>query len=85
MYFMNNQFVQSAVKQVGSPEILVNVISKRVRQLGQGFRPLIEVHPRWTFLDIALREVSEGKIICEMIEDPKVAAPVKKTRKSAKD
>jgi len=85
MFFMNNQYVQSAVKVVGSPEILVNVISKRVRQLGQGFRPLIEVHPRWTFMDIALREVSEGKIVCEMTEVPKPAPVVKKTKKAAKD
>jgi DNA-directed RNA polymerase subunit omega len=84
MYFMNNQFVQNALKMVSCPEVLVNVVSKRVRQLGQGFRPLIEVHPRWTFMDIALREISEGKIICEMIEEPKEAS-VKKTKKAAKD
>jgi DNA-directed RNA polymerase subunit omega len=84
MYFMNNQFVQNALKMVSCPEVLVNVVSKRVRQLGQGFRPLIEVHPRWTFMDIALREISEGKIICEMIEEPMEAA-VKKTKKAAKD
>ena len=84
MYFMNNQFVQSALKKVASPEILVNVVSKRVRQLGQGFRPLVEAHPRWTFMDIALREIAEGKIIYELTEEPK-AAPVKKSKKSAKD
>ncbi len=74
--------MQSALKEIGHPEVLVNVISKRVRQLGQGFRPLIEVQPRWTFMDIALREVSEGKLTCESIEAVKEKEPVKKSRKN---
>lgn len=75
---MTNALVQDALKKVGTPETLVNVISKRVRQLGQGFRPLLEVQPRWSFMEIALREVSEGKLTYEAIEDPDLAKKSKK-------
>jgi DNA-directed RNA polymerase subunit omega len=77
---MKNEFVQDALKVVGSPQILVNVISRRVRQLGQGYRPLIEVHPRWTFMDIALKEVSDGKLTYEILE-PVATVETKKTKK----
>lgn len=68
-----NDLVQLALSKVEKPEILVNVISKRVRQLGQGFRPLIMVEPRWTFMDIALREVAEGKLTYESVGSDKEA------------
>ena len=71
---MTNALVQDALKKVGSPEILVNIVSKRVRQLGQGFRPLLEVQPRWSFMEIALREVSESKLTYEAVEED-TAAP----------
>ena len=69
----NAAFVQEALTIVGTPEVLVNVISRRVRQLGQGARPLVEVHPRWTLMEIALREIADKKLTFELI-DPKVAA-----------
>ncbi|SDU15316.1 DNA-directed RNA polymerase subunit omega [Verrucomicrobium sp. GAS474] len=68
----NAAFVQEALNIVGTPEVLVNVISRRVRQLGQGARPLVEVHPRWTLMEVALREIADHKLTFELI-DPKVA------------
>jgi DNA-directed RNA polymerase subunit omega len=87
--FMKQTLVQDALKTVQSPQVLVNIISKRVRQLGQGFRPLIAFDPKLTFMDVALKEVAEGKLGYEMIEVPSAAGtstapvPVKKSRKSA--
>jgi DNA-directed RNA polymerase subunit omega len=82
----NKQILQQAVEITGQPEILVNAVSKRVRQLGQGFRPMIEVHPRWSFMEIALREIAENKIIVEPI-DPDISdeedVKHKKTKKQA--
>lgn len=78
---MTNSLVQDALKKVGAPEILVNVISKRVRQLGQGFRPLLEVQPRWSFMEIALREVSEGKLTFEEVADAEESTRPSKKRK----
>ena len=86
---MKQTLVQDALKTVQSPQVLVNIISKRVRQLGQGFRPLVAFDPKLTFMDVALKEVAEGKLGYEMIEVPSAAGtspsapPVKKSRKSA--
>jgi DNA-directed RNA polymerase subunit omega len=87
---MKQTLVQDALKVVQSPQVLVNIVSKRVRQLGQGFRPLVAFDPKLTFMDVALKEVAEGKLGYEMIEVPSAAgghaaapAPAKKSRKSA--
>ena len=84
---MKQTLVQDALKTVQSPQVLVNIISKRVRQLGQGFRPLVAYDPKLTFMDVALKEVAEGKLGYEMIEVPSAAGtpnspPTKKSRKS---
>ncbi len=78
-------FVREALDKIKSPEILVNVVSKRVRQLGAGFRPLIEVHPKWTLMEIALKEIAEGKIEYEFIENILNAPPVGKAEKPKKE
>ncbi len=86
---MKQTLVQDALKSVQSPQVLVNIVSKRVRQLGQGFRPLVAYDPKLTFMDVALKEVAEGKLGYEMIEVPSAAGgpaviPTgKKSRKSA--
>jgi DNA-directed RNA polymerase subunit omega len=81
---MKHTLVQDALKVVQSPQVLVNIISKRVRQLGQGFRPLVAFDPKLTFMDVALKEVAEGKLGFEMIEVTPVTPPVpKRTRKAA--
>lgn len=83
---MKPTLVQDALKIVQSPQVLVNIVSKRVRQLGQGFRPLVAYDPKLTFMDVALKEIAEGKLTYEMIEVPSAAhtpAPTKKSRKSS--
>jgi DNA-directed RNA polymerase subunit omega len=87
---MKQSLVQDALKVVHSPQVLVNIVSKRVRQLGQGFRPLVAYDPKLTFMDVALKEVAEGKLGYEMIEVPSAAgnhpvpaAPAKKSRKAS--
>ncbi len=87
-YPMKQSLVQDALKVVHSPQVLVNIVSKRVRQLGQGFRPLVAYDPKLTFMDVALKEVAEGKLGFEMIEVPSAAGghtsvPTKKGRKAA--
>ena len=86
---MKHTLVQDALKVVQSPQVLVNIVSKRVRQLGQGFRPLVAYDPKLTFMDVALKEVADGKLGYEMIEVPSAAGtapsttPAKKSRKAA--
>jgi len=50
---------------------------------------LVAFDPKLTFMDVALKEVAEGKLGYEMIEVPSAAgtatvvAPVRKSRKAA--
>jgi DNA-directed RNA polymerase subunit omega len=62
---MQTHLLEKAGKIITSPQILVNVISRRVRQLMDGHRPAVEVQPRMGLADIALSEVIEGKITYE--------------------
>jgi DNA-directed RNA polymerase subunit omega len=62
---MNSQLVEQAAKVIPSPQVLINVVSRRVRQLSQGHRPLVEPGPRMGFSDIALKEIIDGKLTFE--------------------
>jgi DNA-directed RNA polymerase subunit omega len=62
---MKAELLTAANQIIPSQQILVNVISRRVRQLIAGHRPLVEVAPGLGFADIALTEVSKGKLTYE--------------------
>lgn len=70
---MTSQLIEQAAEKVGSVPILVNVISRRVRQLSVGHhRPRVDV-PVFTSLgDIALMEVLEDKVQWTADEEVKV-------------
>lgn len=59
---MQSQLLEEASKIIPDQQKLINVVSKRVRQLSQGHRPLVETTPRMMSSDIALTEVIEGKL-----------------------
>jgi DNA-directed RNA polymerase subunit omega len=59
---MNPQLVVEASKTITDPHILVNLISRRVRQLNSGHRPMVEAPVRMGLADIALTEILEGKL-----------------------
>lgn len=72
---MNSELTKAALEKVGNPHILVNLISRRVRQLngGGGFsRPLVEVPQGAGLADVALLEIIEEKIGWTLT-DPEVA------------
>lgn len=52
-----------------SPEVLINAVSSRVRLLAKGARPLVEVHPQWSFLQVALKEIAAGKLTVAPAEE----------------
>ncbi len=70
---MRDDYLQSALKVVGDPTILVNVISRRVKQLRRGNRPLVESLEKLSAEDTALREVAEGKISYELATPEELA------------
>jgi DNA-directed RNA polymerase subunit omega len=62
---MTSSLLEEAFKIIQSHQVLVNVVSKRVRQLSAGHRPMIETGPRMGFSDIALSEIIQGKLAWE--------------------
>ena len=81
---MNSEFCRKALEKVGNPNILVNIISKRVRQLtggGTGSRPLLAETAGLGTGDIALLEIIESKMDFELAEDNPLLEPVRKKGK----
>jgi DNA-directed RNA polymerase subunit omega len=60
---MKSNLVVKASEIIKDPQILVNVVSKRVEQLNQGRSPLIDTLPSMGAADIALTEIIEGKVV----------------------
>lgn len=69
---MTPSLLDEALKMMPNPQVLINVVSKRVRQLSQGHRPMVEYGARIDYADTALREIIEGKISFEYIVDDKI-------------
>jgi len=63
---MRDEYIKEAQKQVQDPNVLINVVSRRVKQLKRGNRPLVESLEKLAPEDVALREVIEGKISFEL-------------------
>ncbi len=66
---MTSSLLEEASKHIPSTQVLINVVSRRVRQLSQGHRPLIEPGPRMGWSDIAFQEIIEGKLKYETFVD----------------
>jgi DNA-directed RNA polymerase subunit omega len=61
-FLMRNDYLQSALRVIDDPNVLINVVSRRVKQLRQGNRALVESLEKLSLEDIALREIAERKI-----------------------
>lgn len=72
--FMNAQILEEAAKVVPEPQILINMVSRRVRQLSAGSRPMVEVAFRMGLADIALAEIAQGKLAKAPVSDVKAAS-----------
>jgi DNA-directed RNA polymerase subunit omega len=82
---MNANLVKQALEKVINPNVLVTLISRRVRQLNSGggrtSRPLIANVANLAAADIALTEIIEGKMGWEIPEIIALARPTGKRRK----
>lgn len=85
---MNSDICKKALEKVGNPNILVNLISRRVRQLtgagGGGGRPLIAETAGLGAADIALLEIVEGKMDYEIVEEQALNGETAATGKKKK-
>lgn len=70
---MRDEYLKSALLVVTDPNILVNVVSLRVKQLRRGNRPLVESLEKLSAEDTALREIAEGKISYELATPEELA------------
>ena len=78
---MNLELLDKAKGRVPSVPVLVNLISQRVRQLNAGMRPYVKpASPDEDRLDVALREIAEGKIIAEVDFDAIARAEKKQSK-----
>jgi DNA-directed RNA polymerase subunit omega len=62
---MKADLVKAASEIIPNQQILVNMVSRRVRQLCLGHRPLVEYVPGLGHADIALSEIANGKLAFE--------------------
>lgn len=84
---MNAELLQQALEKVGNAKTLINVVSRRVRQLNAGggglSRPLISDSAHLGMADIALREIIEEKIGWELAVMEPAPRPVVRRRRRA--
>jgi len=68
---LNTELARLALEKVGNPNVLVNLLSRRVRQLNSGgggiSRPLVEEAVQLGAADTALREIIEDKVTFEAL------------------
>ena len=82
---MNSELCRQAVLKVGNPNVLVNLVSRRVRQLNSGggslSRPLILETVGLGVADIALREILEDKITFDLPEELQLVEQPRKRKR----
>jgi DNA-directed RNA polymerase subunit omega len=84
---VNAELQKKALEKVGNPNLLINIVSRRVRQLNSGSggisRPLVPDAHHLGAADVALREIIEEKIGWDQPEIPSEtsrATPKKRKR-----
>jgi DNA-directed RNA polymerase subunit omega len=82
---MNPELAKQALAKVGNPNVLVNLVSRRVRQLNAGGggmgRPLIDETGTMGLADIALLELIHDKVGFDLPEITSPLAEAKPKRK----
>ena len=83
---VNTELCKKALAKVSNPNVLVNLVSRRVRQLNSGgggiSRPLVRETAGMGMADIALLEIIEDKMGWDMPAEtpPAERAPKKRKR-----
>ncbi|HEY2712957.1 MAG TPA: DNA-directed RNA polymerase subunit omega [Chthoniobacterales bacterium] len=63
---MKAELLKAALEIVPNQGILVNMVSRRVRQLNLGHKPMVEFVPGMQAADIALSEIGSKKLTFEL-------------------
>ncbi len=87
-YTVNSEYSRLALSKVGNPNVLINLISRRVRQLNSGggamSRPLILDTAGLGAADIALREIIDEKMGWETPEELRAMGAVATGKKRSR-
>jgi DNA-directed RNA polymerase subunit omega len=82
---MNAELCKKALEKVGSPNVLINIVSRRVRQLNAGGgglgRPLMDVPASMGLADIALSEIIHDKMGFTLAAEMPAVRQIPKKRK----
>jgi DNA-directed RNA polymerase subunit omega len=85
---LNSELCKKALEKVGNPNVLINLVSRRVRQLNAGSgpmsRPLLADTANMGAADIALMELIEEKTGWDLPEHVEADKPANNTKKRAK-
>jgi len=63
---LREDYLRTATQKLPDANILINLVSRRVKQLKHSHRPLVESLEKLSPEDTALREIIEGKISHEL-------------------
>jgi DNA-directed RNA polymerase subunit omega len=66
---VRDDYLKLAQEKVTDPNVLINMVSRRAKQLKSGDKPLIESLERLSAEDIALREIIDGKLSYQLFAD----------------
>lgn len=77
---MNNELIKQALERVENPHVLVNLVSRRVRQLNAGGRSFIISTGNLRVADIALLEIIQDKVGFQMPEMIELIRPAAQNR-----
>jgi DNA-directed RNA polymerase subunit omega len=66
---VKEELLKDACRVIQDPNVLINMVSRRAKQLRQGHKPLIESLEKLEPEDIAMREIIEGKIDYQLYEE----------------
>jgi|TARA_B100000282_G_scaffold220550_1_gene163810 DNA-directed RNA polymerase subunit omega len=66
---VRDEYLKEAQQIVNDPNTLINMVSRRSKQLKHGSKPLVESLEKLEPEDIALKEIIEGKISYQAWQD----------------
>ena len=68
-YPVREDLLKDSSRVITDPNILINMVSRRAKQLNHGHKPLIESLEKHEPEAIAMREIIEGKIDYQLFEE----------------
>ncbi len=69
---IKDEYLQEALKVVPIPNILINMVSKRARQLKLGSKAMVQSYERLSPENVALKEIAEGYLYYRLPNEPAI-------------